>query len=117
GVGGVPGGQRSMAKKSGWAGRLRRIFRTIVLAGVVGVGGVGYVVYREISQDRPPVDQLVSYQPPTTTQVFSEDGTMLGEFYVERRYLVPLDRIPNHVRLSFLAAEDADFYRHPGVDP
>ncbi len=89
----------------------------MVLAGVVAVGAVGYVVYREISQDLPPVDQLMTYQPPTTTQVFAEDGTMLGEFYVERRYLVPLDRVPNHVRLAFLAAEDADFYRHPGIDP
>jgi len=106
-----------MAKKTGWAVRIRRIVRTIVLAGVVAVGAVGYVVYREISQDLPPVDQLMSYQPPTTTQVFAEDGTMLGEFYVERRYLVPLDRVPNHVRMAFLAAEDADFYRHPGVDP
>jgi penicillin-binding protein 1A len=106
-----------MAKKTRRVGRLRRIVRTIVLAGVVAVGAVGYVVYREISQDLPPVDQLVSYQPPTTTQVFAEDGTMLGEFYVERRYLVPLERVPNHVRLAFLAAEDADFYRHPGVDP
>jgi penicillin-binding protein 1A len=89
----------------------------MVLAGVVGGGAAGFVVYREITQDLPPVDQLLSYQPPTTTQVFAEDGTMLGEFYVERRYLVPLDRVPNHVRLAFLAAEDADFYRHPGIDP
>src|SRR5262245_23068574 len=108
---------RSMAKKPGRLGILRRIVRTMVLAGVVAVGAVGYVVYREVSQDLPPVEQLLNYQPPTTTQVFAEDGTMLGEFYVERRYLVPLDRVPNHVRLAFLAAEDADFYRHPGVDP
>ena len=106
-----------MAKKSGWARRIRRVVGTLLVAGVVAVGAVGFVVYREISQDLPPVDQLLSYQPPTTTQVFAEDGTMLGEFYVERRYLVPLDRVPNHVRLAFLAAEDADFYRHPGVDP
>src|SRR5919201_455223 len=44
-------------------------------------------------------------------------ATLIGEFYVERRYLVPLDHIPQHVRLAFLAAEDADFYRHRGVDP
>ncbi len=88
-----------------------------MLAGAVAVGAVGFVVYREITQDLPPVDQLLSYQPPTTTQVFAEDGTMLGEFYVERRYLIPLERVPNHVRLAFLASEDADFYRHPGIDP
>src|SRR6185369_15178523 len=51
------------------------------------------------------------------TRIFADDGTLIGEFYVERRYLVPLDRIPAHVRLAFLAAEDADFYRHRGIDP
>src|SRR5262245_22765933 len=106
-----------MAKKSSRVALIRRVFRTVVLAGVVAVAAVGYVVYREVSKDLPPVDQLLNYRPPTTTQVFAEDGTMLGEFYVERRYLVPLERVPNHVRLAFLAAEDADFYRHPGVDP
>jgi penicillin-binding protein 1A len=106
-----------MAKKTGWARKIRRFVGTLLVAGAVAVGAVGYVVYREISKDLPPVDQLMSYQPPTTTQVFSEDGTMLGEFYVERRYVVPLERVPTHVRQAFLAAEDADFYRHPGVDP
>jgi penicillin-binding protein 1A len=106
-----------MAKKIGWARRIRRAVGTLLVAGVVAAGAVGFVVYREITKDLPPVDQLLSYQPPATTQVFAEDGTMLGEFYVERRYMVPLDRVPNHVRLAFLAAEDADFYRHPGVDP
>ena len=106
-----------MAKKPSRLRLVRRVFQTMVLAVVVAVGAAGYVVYREISEDLPPVDQLLSYQPPTATQVFAEDGTMLGEFYVERRYLVPLDQVPNHVRLAFLAAEDADFYRHPGVDP
>ena len=86
------------------AGRLRRFFRTLLLAGIVAAGAVGYVVYREVSQDLPPVDQLLSYKPPTTTQVFAEDDTMLGEFFVERRYLVPFDRVPPHVRSAFLAA-------------
>src|SRR5207244_661311 len=64
-----------------------------------------------------PVDQILHYKPPVTTRIYSDDGTLIGEFYVERRYLVPLERIPQHVRLAFLAAEDADFYRHRGVDP
>src|SRR5262249_8496776 len=100
GPGSVPS-RRFMAKKSGWARRLRRVVGTLLVAGVVAVGAVGFVVYREITKDLPPVDQLLSYQPPTTTQVFAEDGTMLGEFYVERRYMVPLDRVPTHVRQAF----------------
>jgi penicillin-binding protein 1A len=84
---------------------------------VLAAGIAGFVLYREISTDLPPVDQLLTYQPPEATRVFAEDGTLIGEFYVERRYVVPLSRVPGHARLAFLAAEDADFYRHRGVDP
>lgn len=106
-----------MAASRRRAGALRRIVGWTVLAGALAVGIAAFVVYREVTADLPPVDQLLSYQPPVTTRVFADDGTLIGEFFVERRYLVPLERIPEHVRLAFLAAEDADFYRHRGVDP
>src|SRR6185295_3690032 len=80
-------------------------------------GITAFVIYREISAELPPVDQLLHYQPPAATRIFAADNTLIGEFYVERRYLIPLTRIPEHVRLAFLAAEDADFYRHRGIDP
>src|SRR5262249_35795077 len=98
-------------------GAVRRLFRWTLLAGVLAVGLVTFVLWREITADLPPVDQLLSYQPPVATRIFAEDGTLSGEFYVERRYLVPLEVVPAHVRLAFLAAEDSDFYTHPGIDP
>src|SRR5205823_4969735 len=87
------------------------------VTGALAAGILGVVLYQEITTDLPPVDQILHYKPPVTTRIYSDDGTLIGEFYVERRYLVPLERIPQHVRLAFLAAEDADFYRHRGVDP
>lgn len=106
-----------MASKPRRAGALRRILGWTIVAGMLAAGILGFVLYREISADLPPVDQLLTYQPPEATRIFAEDGTLIGEFYVERRYVIPLSRIPGHVRLAFLAAEDADFYRHRGVDP
>jgi penicillin-binding protein 1A len=97
-------------------GTLRRILLWGVVTGVLAGGIATFVVYRELTRDLPPVDQLMSYTPPSSTRIFSDDGTLIGEFFTERRYLVPLDRIPQRVRDAFLAAEDADFYRHPGVD-
>jgi penicillin-binding protein 1A len=94
-----------------------RIIRWTVVAGLLAGAAAAAVVYRELTADLPPVDQLLRYQPPTATRVFADDGTLIGEFFVERRYLVPLARVPMHVRLAFLGAEDADFYRHRGVDP
>ena len=106
-----------MAQRRRRVGALRRIVGWTVLAGVLAAGIAAFVVWRELTRDLPPVDQLLTYQPPVATRVFAEDGTLIGEFYVERRYLVPLDRVPQHVRNAFLAAEDADFYKHHGVDP
>jgi penicillin-binding protein 1A len=106
-----------MARKARGVGVIGRIVRWVLVAGLLAAGLAGFVLWRELSSDLPPVDQLLRYQPPTATRVFSDDGTLIGEFYVERRYLVPLARVPMHVRLAFLGAEDADFYRHRGVDP
>jgi penicillin-binding protein 1A len=106
-----------MARKARAVGVFGRLVRWVIVAGLLAVGLGGLILYRELSSDLPPVDQLLRYQPPTATRVFADDGTLIGEFYVERRYLVPLSRVPMHVRLAFLGAEDADFYRHRGVDP
>lgn len=95
---------------------LRRIAAGVGLF-VVGTGGVaGWIVYREISADLPPVDKLLQYQLPVATRVYAADGTLLGEFYTEKRYLVPIAKIPPVVRQAFISAEDSNFYQHKGVD-
>jgi penicillin-binding protein 1A len=98
-------------------GAIRRIVLGGSLLGLLALGVGGFVLYRELSRDLPPVDQLLRYRPPVTTRIYADDGTLIGEFYLERRYLVPLAHIPPHVRNAFLGAEDADFYRHRGVNP
>jgi penicillin-binding protein 1A len=105
-----------MGRQGRW-GWLRRLIGWTAVAVLLAVGAAGWIFYLEITKDLPPVEQLARYKPPVTTRIFSDDGTLIGEFFVERRYLVPLSAIPAHVRLAFLAAEDADFYTHPGVDP
>jgi penicillin-binding protein 1A len=51
------------------------------------------------------------------TQIFARDGQRIGEFYNERRIEVPYSRLPRHLVLAFVAAEDARFFEHPaGVD-
>jgi penicillin-binding protein 1A len=91
----------------------------VVGAAIVAVflaGAAGLFVYREITSDLPPIDAAVQYRPPVTTQILAADGTVIGEFYSQKRYLVPLERIPPHVRQAFIAAEDDAFYRHKGID-
>ena len=100
--------------------RPRRVWRRIavaLLSGALLLGGLaGWVLYRELTTNLPPVDKLLHYQLPVASRVYADDGTLLGEFFTEKRYLVPLAEIPLLVRNAFLAAEDANFYGHKGVD-
>ncbi len=93
----------------------RLVIATVTLGAIVAAAG-GTLVYWEITSTLPPIDSIVDYRPPVATQILSDDGTVIGEFFSEKRYLVPIDRIPLHVREAFLAAEDDEFYRHKGID-
>jgi penicillin-binding protein 1A len=87
------------------------------VAVVAVVSLVGWALWRELTMDLPTVTELLDYRPPTATTIVAADGTPIGELYLERRYLVPIADVPEHVRRAFLAAEDAEFYRHRGIDP
>ena len=64
----------------------------------------------------PKVDRLADYRPPIVSQVFGEDGSLVGEFYLERRTVVPVAKIPKRLIQAFVAAEDSSFYQHRGID-
>jgi len=99
-------------------GRTVRNFLIAVIVMLLLAGAAATaLVYWEITSNLPPVDKLAQYRPPVATQVLADDGTVIGEFYFEKRYLVPIEKIPLLVRNAFLAAEDDGFYRHSGVDP
>ncbi len=68
-------------------------------------------------QDLPSLETLQNYRPPTVTVVYDHEERLLGEIYEKRRYVVPLEDIPEHVQDAFVASEDANFWNHAGVDP
>jgi penicillin-binding protein 1A len=87
-----------------------------LLAMVIGAGAVGYTLYDQYWTQLPPLNRLLEYDPPVATRVYADDGALVGEFYFEKRYLTPIDQIPAVVRYAFVAAEDSEFYSHPGID-
>ncbi len=101
----------------GFGRTLRNLLLFIILMLVLASAATVGLVYWEIATNLPPVDKIAQYHPPVATQVLADDGTVIGEFYLEKRYLVPVERIPAVVRNAFIAAEDDGFYRHGGVDP
>lgn len=82
-------------------------------AGMLGTSIGGYLHY---SKGLPDIPDLRRYRPKTVSTFYAEDGTVIGIFYREKRFPIPLNSIPPHVVNAFLAAEDARFFSHVGVD-
>lgn len=104
---------RQRRRRARWLGA---ILYGLLLAGLLGGVGVGVYVYYFHLQDLPDISSIKEYRPPVITRIYARDGRQMGEFYAERRIEVPYSRLPRHLILAFVAAEDARFFEHPGVD-
>jgi penicillin-binding protein 1A len=76
----------------------------------------GFLIFKRYSQNLPDYEQLKNYNPMTTTRLYASDGSLISEFSKEKRIFVPIDTIPKDLINAFLAAEDANFYKHSGID-
>jgi penicillin-binding protein 1A len=94
---------------------LAGFFGTLLFLALLGGGGVLYLFYH-YGRDLPDYRQLADYEPPTVTRLHAGDGRLLVEYAIEKRVYVPVKAIPRRVVNAFLAAEDKNFYSHPGVD-
>jgi penicillin-binding protein 1A len=87
---------------------------------VAGLGVVGLLsligMFAYYSRDLPTIEALKHYRPPQISRVVDRHGRLIAESFTERRTVVPMSRVPRVLVLSVLAAEDADFYRHRGLD-
>ena len=82
---------------------------------VVGIAATAGLLWH-FSKDLPDYSQLKDYEPPVMTRVHAGDGSLLAEYAKERRLYLPIQAIPKLVINAFVAAEDKNFYQHPGVD-
>jgi len=76
-------------------------------------------VYASYAKDLPDYTQLERRRVFQTARILDRNGALLSEFYDPeggRRTVVPISRIPQALRDATVAAEDANFYQHPGFD-
>ncbi len=86
---------------------------TAILA-VAALSGASLGYYLRL--DLPDVNGLEDYSPPVMTRVLADDGSLLDNFFEERRILVEYQDIPESFRQALIATEDSNFYAHAGVD-
>ena len=108
--------KRARRKPGAILGRLVKwsLFMAVILMLMGAAAMVG--VYLYLSDDLPKITSLTDYHPSIITTVYSDDNRKIAEFYKERRIVVPLSSIPLQLQQAFIAAEDARFYKHQGID-
>jgi penicillin-binding protein 1A len=91
---------------------------SIIIIMILGTGIIsfGLLSYFYFAQNIPSIEALKNYSPPIITKVFSDWGEVIGEFSIEKREVVSLSRLPDHLIQAFVAGEDARFFQHKGLD-
>lgn len=93
-----------------------KISLLLLVIGIFSAIAVAIGGYLWISKDLPKIEKITDYSPCLTTTVYSKNGTVIGYFYREKRFLFSLKDVPKYVSEAFLAAEDSEFYHHKGID-
>ncbi len=102
--------------KSNRSEKIIKISISVAMASVAAPMVLVIASFFYFTHGLPSIETLKNYRPPTITKFFSEDGEIVDEFFVEKREIVSLDRIPHRLVLAFIAGEDARFFHHKGLD-
>ncbi len=64
----------------------------------------------------PSVEQLENPKSELATQIFAEDGKVLGRYYTENRVPVTYDQLSPYLINALISTEDERYYKHSGID-
>jgi len=97
----------------------RRIFFFLLKAGIalIMLGFLLFlIVYVGFTGPVPSSEELQKIKNPVSTEVYANDGRLLGRYYIENRSNVSFDQISPNVINALIATEDSRFYKHRGID-
>ena len=83
-----------------------------IVGGIAGLAGL-VLIY---GHDLPDYKNLATYAPPVATRLYASDGSLLIEYAQERRVFIDFEDMPPQLVNAFIAAEDQNFWTHPGID-
>jgi len=94
----------------------KRLHLYLVFLVVVSVCflAVGYGIY--IIKDIPSIKVLKNLENKPASSIFDANGQLIYLIVPDNRIFVQYSKIPKHVKMAFLAAEDADFFKHGAVE-
>jgi penicillin-binding protein 1A len=110
-------------RRPGWLPFLRPVTVALALALVAGAMAAlptGMLVTGSVklaATGLPDLDELKPLRQPERTQIYDRNGSLIEVLKTEQdRIVVPLERMSERLQQAVIAAEDARFYEHGGVD-
>lgn len=94
---------------------LRILLNIIFWCFTAGVAALAVLVLI-YGNDLPDYKKLATYAPPVATRLYASDGSLLIEYAEERRVFIDFADMPPQLVNAFIAAEDQNFWTHPGID-
>ena len=91
-----------------------RTIKLSIAAILLGMFTVLGVIF-SLAKNLPSIEQLENYDPDLVTRIYSADGKVLDELFVQKRVFIKLDKIPTHMQNAVVASEDRRFYDHWGL--
>ena len=107
---------RNVRKPSQGKKRWARVGVFVASVGITAATVIFLGLYYKYSEGLPDIPKVDQYWPPIVTEVYTDDAVLAGEFYNERRKVVPYEHIPKRLVQAFIASEDSSFFDHKGVD-
>jgi penicillin-binding protein 1A len=99
-------------RKRGWTLYITCAFILFLLIPFISAGFL-FIYY---SNHLPDFEPLKERNPNAYSVVYSEEDEIIGKFLMDNRIPIPYERIPKPMVQAFIAAEDADFFNHRGID-
>jgi penicillin-binding protein 1A len=68
------------------------------------------------ASDLPEIRALETYRPTVVTEIYADDGQMVGSFALQRRILMTYEQCPKVLYNAVTAIEDQHYEEHWGID-
>ncbi|MGZ8241680.1 MAG: transglycosylase domain-containing protein, partial [Methylobacter sp.] len=98
---------------------LRRLFKWMGIFFIIISAGTiiaGYVLYTHLITDLPDVNSLHNVQYQIPLSIYSKDNLLIAQFGEKKCIPIAIEDVPEQLVQAFVAAEDDQFFEHPGVN-
>ncbi len=84
--------------------------------GILGFAGLITATNYGLFGAMPSIDELQNPSSSLASELYADDGSMMGKYFLEDRSPVKFDDISKNIINALIATEDERFYKHSGID-